>query len=394
MVAPEPIFRPRGTPFSVLHRIRALVRLGHEVELVTYPFGETPDLRGLTVHRAYRPPGIRDVGIGPSLAKIVLDVPLFFTAYRLARRGGFDLLHTHEEAGIMGAWIARACGLPHLYDMHSSLPEQFANFGRFDWPPVVGAFRRLEAYTLSRADGVIAICPSLHDHVAEQAYDGALALIENCYDFEAPAVPDEEVETLRRRLELEGRLVVVYTGTLEPYQGLDLLLDAADRVRELVPTARFVILGGTPEQSGELGEAAARKGVASLFRFVPAVPPEEVFLYHRLATALVTTRIHGTNTPLKIYQYLRAGRPIVATAIPSHTQVLDPSSAELVEPEAASIAAGVARVLSDEARRGRLAEGAARLARERYSRDAYLARLEELLAALPVSENGRGTEAA
>ena len=54
MVAPQPFFRPRGTPFSVLHRIRGLTMLGHTVELVTYPFGETPSIAGLTIHRAPR----------------------------------------------------------------------------------------------------------------------------------------------------------------------------------------------------------------------------------------------------------------------------------------------------------------------------------------------------
>ncbi len=39
MIAPEPFFEPRGTPFSEYHRIRALLDLGHTVDLVTYPFG-------------------------------------------------------------------------------------------------------------------------------------------------------------------------------------------------------------------------------------------------------------------------------------------------------------------------------------------------------------------
>jgi hypothetical protein len=47
MIAPQPFFRARGTPFSVLHRIRALVLLGHSVDLVTYPFGEPVPLDGL-----------------------------------------------------------------------------------------------------------------------------------------------------------------------------------------------------------------------------------------------------------------------------------------------------------------------------------------------------------
>ena len=103
MVAPQPFFRPRGTPFSVLHRIRGLTMLGHTVELVTYPFGETPSIAGLTIHRAPRPPFVHDVGIGPTFAKAILDVPLFRFASRLARNRKFDLVHTHEEAGWLGA---------------------------------------------------------------------------------------------------------------------------------------------------------------------------------------------------------------------------------------------------------------------------------------------------
>ena len=56
MIAPEPFFEPRGTPFSEYHRIRALLELGHTVDLVTYPFGQAVDLPGLRVFRCLRPP--------------------------------------------------------------------------------------------------------------------------------------------------------------------------------------------------------------------------------------------------------------------------------------------------------------------------------------------------
>ena len=72
MIAPEPFFEPRGTPFSEYHRIRALLELGHSVDLVTYPFGQSVDLPGLRVFRCPRPPFLRRVGIGPSFAKVPL----------------------------------------------------------------------------------------------------------------------------------------------------------------------------------------------------------------------------------------------------------------------------------------------------------------------------------
>src|SRR3954470_21773894 len=79
MIAPEPFFEPRGTPFSEFHRIRALTELGHQVDLVTYPFGEDVAMRGLRVFRSLRPPFVRQVKIGPSAAKIPLDALLTLT---------------------------------------------------------------------------------------------------------------------------------------------------------------------------------------------------------------------------------------------------------------------------------------------------------------------------
>ncbi len=393
MVAPQPFFRPRGTPFSVLHRIRALARLGHTVDLVTYPFGESPQVPGLKIHRSVRPAVVRDVPIGPSIPKLLLDGPLFYRAWSLARGAEYDLLHSHEEAGVLGAWIARSRGIPHLYDMHSSLPQQFSNFGRFNWAPVRTMFRALERYMLNGADGVIAICPELQEHVLASGYQGPVAMIENTLDFDVPEFsPAQEVE-LKAQLGLRSDPVVLYTGTLEGYQGLDMLIEAAPAVLEKSPSTRFVIVGGTPEQIEALRRSAEAQVGKSVFVFVPAVPPTDVFLYLRIADVLVTTRSRGTNTPLKIYQYLRAGRPIVATAIRSHTQVLDEHSAELVAPNSAAIAAGLVRVLQDRERASDLAEGASRLARERYSETVYMDRLSELLARI-TTEGGRHPAAA
>lgn len=383
MVAPQPFFRPRGTPFSVLHRIRALRRLGHAVELVTYPFGEDPGVDGVVVHRSRRPPGVRDVPVGPSPAKLLLDAPLFRLASRLARTGAFDLVHTHEEAGVLGAWLSRRLGIPHVYDMHSSLPQQFSNFGRFDRRAVVAAFERLEAYTLAGSAGVIVICPALRDHVLASGYRGPLAMIENTPGPEPPPVDRAEAEALRRRLGIEGASVVLYTGTLEPYQGLELLVDAAPAVRRDTPGARFVVVGGTDAQIGGLRRRAERRGVADAFVFIPAVPPAEVPRYHALADVLVTCRSRGTNTPLKLYEYLRAGKPIVATAIRSHTQVVDAATAELVAPAPDAVAAGVRRVLSDPERARSLAAAARSLSRERHGEEAYVERLREFLARIP-----------
>src|SRR5690349_10171867 len=113
MIAPEPFFEPRGTPFSEFHRIRALAELGHTVDLVTYPFGKDVTIPGLRIFRSMRPPGIRHVGIGPSLAKIPLDVLLTLSVLRRAFAERYDAVHSHEEGSFVGVVLAAVLGVPH-----------------------------------------------------------------------------------------------------------------------------------------------------------------------------------------------------------------------------------------------------------------------------------------
>lgn len=383
MVAPQPFLRPRGTRFSVLHRIRSLVGHGrHQVDLVTYPFGDDVELDGLRIVRARRPPAVHDVRIGPSPAKLALDVPLLIQAWRMARTGDYDLVHTHEEAGAWGAAMRRRLGLPHLYDMHSSLPQQFRNFGRYDLAPVVRTFERLERYTLKGSDGVIAICQALGHRAREVGYSGPLEVIENTMELPSPPPRETDLRARRRKLGLGAGPVVAYTGSLEHYQGLDLLLGAAKIACARHPELRVLVVGGTAEDSAKLMAQARTHGLEKAFIAVPAVPPQDVPLHQQLADILVTTRSRGTNTPLKIYQYLRAGRPIVATRIPSHTQVLDDTSAQLVEPNPEAIAQGIEALLADPGRARSLAETGERVAREQYGDLRYHTLVQRIVGAV------------
>ena len=71
---------------------------------------------------------MRRVPIGPSAVKVLLDALMLVTVARRALAGGYDAVHSHEEMGLVGVWVARWLGVPHLYDMHSSLPQQLGNF--------------------------------------------------------------------------------------------------------------------------------------------------------------------------------------------------------------------------------------------------------------------------
>ena len=190
------------------------------------------------------------------------------------------------------------------------------------------------------------------------------------------------VNSVAERYGINGDRVILYAGTFEPYQGLDLLVEASQEVVRTRRNVRFLCVGGTSNQIGRMKFLTRERGVAEYFVFPGTVPPEEVESLFSIASILVSPRIAGTNTPLKIYSYLRSGLPILATKIVSHTQVLTDDVALLVEPHPESLSSGVLRLLEDAQLCSRLAENALRLAEKSYSPDAYHQKIAEVLAFL------------
>jgi glycosyltransferase involved in cell wall biosynthesis len=386
MLAPEPFFEPRGTPFSEYHRLRALTELGHHVDLVTYPFGADVEMPNLRIIRAAKPPFINRVGIGPSAAKLVLDVYLLVTILRQVRRERYDAIHSHEEMGVVGVWLARRLGIPHLYDMHSSLPQQLTNFSFARSALLRRAFEVMEQRTIFGSDVVITICQDLYDRVHAMGAGDRAILIENVMGGDVEDPPQLTASEVRTRWGIPADApLVLYTGTFEPYQGLDMLIESMAIVARTRPDVRLLIVGGREEQVAEAKARAASLGAPAIFTGYQ--PARDIPAYVEACDILASPRIKGTNTPLKIYSYLRSGKPIVATNLLTHTQVLDPSVAMLVSPEPAAFASAIEQLLTDSALRARIAESAAELARTRYSRDAYVSRthtaVTRLMAAAP-----------
>jgi glycosyltransferase involved in cell wall biosynthesis len=359
MVAPQPVFQPRGTPFSVVYRIRALCRAGHQVDLVTYPYGRDVLIPGVRILRVPRLPGVANVGIGPSVPKLFLDTFLIvWTAVLLAWRR-YDVIWSHEEAGLFCGAFSRLFGIRHIYDMHSDLAQQIQNYARFNRQPFLWLFGLLTRAMVHSSDVVLTICDDLVNTVRGLAPNKRVLLVENyCteVDFLDDALPT--VEELRARHEVNGRAVALYIGSLEPYQGIDILVDAAAHLAERQLGCRMLIVGGQPSQVEELCRTIERRGLSRVVEVVGSVPPGVVEVYINLADMLLTSRSKGTNVPLKLYQYMKSGKPIVATRIESHTQLLDDDTALLTETTGADFGKAIEQLVEHPERAQRLAERA------------------------------------
>jgi glycosyltransferase involved in cell wall biosynthesis len=383
MIAPECFLLPRGTPLSILQRLRALSIHGHQIDLITYPFGEDVNLPGLTIHRIRKLPGLREVKVGPSWKKIILDLLVFFKVVSFLRQKDYDLVYSHEEAAYFGSFLARFCGVRHLYDMHSSLPQQLSNFDFCNIAPIVGTFRWLEKQAVSRSDTILVVYPQLQDHINALAPRKRVFLIENTDDLSKLDREEKKTETLRTTYNINGRKVVVYTGSFEPYQGLDLLLESARLVVEENKQVLFLCIGGSNREREKFQKLIHARQLDSYFILPGIIPVDEVPAHLELADILVSPRTKGTNTPLKIYSYLRAGRAIVATNLPTHVQVLNPRVALLTDPTPQAFAEGLVRALDNPELRQSLGQGAMKLAAEKYGYSTFLENIRAALDFVP-----------
>src|SRR5512138_1318858 len=225
-LAPQPFFEVRGTPLAVLHLTRALAALGHEVDLLTFPQGQPAPSDGVRHLRSLRLP-VGRVKAGASLAKMTLDLPFLAEATaRLASRR-YHVVHAVEEAAHLIAPIARVLRVPLVMDVDSSIPDQLRYSGFAKRGPLLWLAEALERHALRHSVAAITVCSALTNGVRVRAPGLPVFQVEDppLADRNEPP-PAESVAALRSELSLTSARVVLYSGNFEPYQGVELLLEA------------------------------------------------------------------------------------------------------------------------------------------------------------------------
>ncbi len=378
VVAPQPFYEDRGTPIALRQVLHALGELGRGVDLVTYPVGADAIIPGLRIFRSGNPFDFKSVPIGLSLRKVVLDIPLTFMLRRRLTRERYECVHAIEEAAFPAAVLARTHGIPLLYDMQSSLVEQLMRSAPLPLAPARPALIAMERWLL-RQSSLVVTSAGLADRV--RAMVPSAPVREWHFPSAAADSNPAEVRRLRERLGVSpSGPVVLYSGTFEPYQGLPDLIAAIPIVRTRAPDTTFVFVGADGVHE-ILGHGGAPSLIASgVLRVVERQPRAEIAAFLAMADVLVSPRAYGGNLPLKIFDYLAAGRPIVATDIPTHRSVLAEDRAVLVAPEPEAIAAGILDLLDDAPRARRLAAAARSYAKQHFGWSRFVDSVDALYA--------------
>ena len=394
LIAPQPFFLTRGTPINVRAMATILAEAGYAVDLLVYPMGEEVVLPGVSVIRTLRVPFVRSVPIGPSWKKLIFDPLLFLHGLYLLTSRRYSVIHGIEEGGCI-AWVLSALfRVPFVYDMDSCMAEQLESAGVLRFAFLKRLFVSLEKHVIGRASAVLTVCRALSRKVELFGFGARVHQIE---DFPYPPSLVSNAEGVRALEEEFGQLAptVLYTGNIESYQGIDLLLEAFAEFylrsveRDKSFTARLMIVGG-----GEVSDPALRSyarraeelGISNQVVFTGSRPATEMGNFQQFADVLVSPRIEGENTPLKLYSYMAAGKPIVATHILSHTQVLSEQSAYLAAPNVSAFASAIGRACDVTPigleRSSKKAECAKNLVTKRYSEDEFRSRLLKMYAGL------------
>lgn len=383
-IAPQPFFSYRGTAFSVYYSTLVNSEQGVEIDLLTYGEGEGEgeeiDLPGVKVIRIPTFSFLGPVKVGPSYLKAFLDFFMFFWTVGLLLKNRYDCVDAHEESAFYCLFLKKIFRFKLIYEMHSSLPQQLRNFKFTKSKFLIGLFEKLEKRCLQKSDAIVTICPALATYALQFIPEkNRHHLIENSL-FEPVKLKDQVKHEKPLEISIpKGRQLIVYAGTFESYQGIDLLLSSFQKVVQHRSEAFLLLIGGTPDQVAFYQEIAKKNHIERDCLIHERVPQSQLDSFIRNATLQISPRVRGMNTPLKIYQQLASDIPLVATNVLAHTQILSDEVCFLVEPNPESMAQGLMKAFSIPEVREKKVRNANAFYEKNYSRDVYRKKIEKLL---------------
>ena len=380
-LAPQPFFQDRGTPIAVRLAVQVLAsREGDRIDLLTYHEGSDIPIPQVRQFRIKAPRALRNIRPGISFKKLLCDAIFLVTALGMVwrqRREQYDLVHAVEESVFVAFLIKLLWGVPYIYDMDSSLAQQVTE----KWQllrPLRPFLQLCERLAVKHSHAVVPVCDALAA-IADQHGSPDTQILRDISLLDL----DTSHEPMQADLAAEihasaGEEIVLYIGNLEPYQGIDLLLESFACAAPLHPRAHLAIIGGMRAHIEAYTQKAERLGIAERTHFLGTRPVALLRDYLMQADILASPRVRGNNTPMKIYSYLHSGRATLATALPTHTQVLTREVAMLVHPTVEGYAAGLCDLLADKELRQRIGWAAKELAEKRYTFDVFRRDLNSL----------------
>jgi glycosyltransferase involved in cell wall biosynthesis len=327
-----------------------------------------------------------------ALATVFFQARLFFRLRRDASRGKPDVIYSrHALLLFMPALVAKLLRIPLVLEVNGPLLDESR---RLDHSALartlrrLGIYRRLEAYSVRRATRLVVVAPGIRDYlVRNHAVDPTrVSVIGNGVDTEAFRPLDARDTRLKLGLDPEA-VYVGYTGSLNPWQGVRAMIEAAALVLADRPDVTFLIIGTGDELPG-LQALAKTLGVSDAVQLLPPVSHDRVPEYvaaFDICLCYPTRFRENTTSPFKVFEYLACEKAVVLADLDGMRDAFGAVVA-YAEPEApAALAEQIKALVDDRAARERLGANGVAFIRAEHTWE----KVAERLAA--VAESARET---
>jgi glycosyltransferase involved in cell wall biosynthesis len=360
-----------GTPGSIRELVEATAERGHDVHVVTYHIGENLPLRGAHLHRIPNLTGERQVIVGPTKLRPLYDLQMIFTALRVIRRYKLDLIHAHGyESALVAACCRPLVRRPILYSAHNRMGDELASYDFFRWKAFATGLAWLLDLTVPRiGNRCIPHSVNLQQFLLASGLAGRMEPVLN-FGVDVKKEQNGDRDRLREKCGVCDEPIVLYSGVIDRFQRIDLLLGAMVHVLKRIPRARLLILSTVPnaKHESELRAEAARLGISNHIILKIPTDMERGLRLLAMGDVAVVPRPCTPGFPIKLLNYMIAKLPCVvfasSTSGLTHGEHVWMAAADTAE----SLGRAITRVLKDYQLRNRIAAGGYLFVREHHDR--------------------------
>ena len=371
LLAPHPFFQERGTPIDVLLVLRVLAeRINTEVDLLVYNEGTNVDLPYLRIYRTPNLKFTQNVRPGFSPKKLVCDFLMFFKTWSLVRKNKYDIIHAGEEAVFFAMFFKLIYKIPYVYDLDSSIAQQMVEKNPA-LRPLASIFDWMERKAIQGAITNLPVCNALAKLCEKSGSKRTVTI----HDISQLKNPDAVKNGLLKKEVGNNKNIMLYIGNLEPYQGIDLLLESFQLASKKTNNTDLVIIGGVEEDIKFYKEKSKNLGIENRTHFLGPKPFDKLDQYLAEADILACPRIRGVNTPMKIFPYLHSGKPVLATDLYTHNQLLTKKEAYLASADPEGFSEGMIALSEDENLRQQIGKSGREFVEKNHTYPAHQKRL-------------------
>jgi len=323
MVASCPFPANHGTPGAIRELAMHLLKLGHEVHVVTYPScQEDIDVDGLIIHRANVPFYHNDkdeIVIGPSISRVLYDMFMVPLLIKVVLKHEIDIIHTHNYeasiAGVMAKWVTRR---PMVYTGINSMQDELPTYEGLRPKWLMRKIGRMLDFLVPRAGNVLMVLSDeLKDYLIKEIGVNEEKVLVVPPGVDLSMFENGCGEKVRQKLGiLPDRKVVIYTGAFEYFQRVDLLIEAMRLVVKRYPDVILLLAGNVKNEKikKSLFSQARDIGIEENLLLVDSVSLEDLPDYLDAADVGVIPRVSCPGYPIKLLNYMASGNAIVSFA--------------------------------------------------------------------------------